>query len=96
VEECAPPEREALEGGLELLRHSDLRAALRQLQVPVLLMLGGRDRLVPRLAGRAMADLAPKAHLHEIVAAGHVPFLTHEAECARVLDDFWREHDARP
>ncbi|WP_045223452.1 pimeloyl-ACP methyl ester esterase BioH [Methyloterricola oryzae] len=93
VEECAPPEPDALRVGLNLLRGTDLRATLAQLRVPLLLLIGGRDRLVPRTAGRSMAEMAPRAQIHEIAMAGHVPFLTHEAECVRVLEDFWGRHE---
>lgn len=93
VEECEPPAPAALRAGLEILRSADLRDALADLRTPLLLVMGGRDRLVPLLSGRAMADLAPVADLHEIPLAGHVPFLTHPEECARVLEEFWCRHE---
>ena len=93
VGECRPPEENALRAGLAILATADLRRALSTLRPPLLLLLGGRDRLVPAAAGRAMQALARSAELHVLDRAAHVPFLTHAGDCASLVLDFWRRHD---
>lgn len=93
VAECAPPDREALRATLAILNCVDLRGALPNLRVPLLLIMGRRDRLAPAAAGPAMRALAPSAELHILEGAAHVPFLTHPEECASLIMNFWRRHD---
>ena len=92
VAECQPPDREALRATLAILNSVDLRGALPKLQIPLLLIMGCRDRLAPAAAGPAMQALAPSAELHVLEGAAHVPFLTHPAECASLITNFWRRH----
>jgi len=94
VAECEPPDELALRAGLVILNATDLRAALPGLQPPLLILQGGRDRLAPVGAGAAMQALAGSAELHILDAAAHVPFVTQAGECAAVIMDFWRRHDA--
>lgn len=93
VEECEEPDADALKAGLAILQTADLRSVLAALRLPLLLLMGARDRLVPHPAGHAMADLASNAELCELEAAGHVPFLTHPEACAHALHDFWCRHE---
>lgn len=95
VAECDEPDAAALRAGLEILRSIDLRATLSSLGVPLLLLLGGRDRLAPPAAGEAMQALATGAELRVLPGAAHTPFLSHPDECFDVLVDFWRRHDVR-
>ncbi len=92
VAECEEPDQAALQAGLEILRSEDLRAELSALDIPLLILLGGRDRLAPPAAGKAMLALAPSAELRVLEAAAHTPFLSHPEECFDVLADFWRRH----
>jgi pimeloyl-[acyl-carrier protein] methyl ester esterase len=94
VAECREPEEAALRAGLEILRTADLRAELPGLRVPLLILLGARDRLAPPAAGEAMRRLARGAELHVLAGAAHTPFLSHPDECLALLTDFWRHHDA--
>lgn len=93
VAECPEPDHEALRAGLAILRTADLRPQLARLRVPLLMLLGGRDRLVPPTAGADMLKLAPIAELHVLEGAAHVPFLTHEPQSVSRLVEFWRRHD---
>jgi pimeloyl-[acyl-carrier protein] methyl ester esterase len=87
--QCAEPDRRALMAGLIILRDTDLLDALPCLGVPLLVMLGGRDRLVPSAAGSAMVALADHAEYCLIEGAGHIPFITHADLCRERLQDFW-------
>lgn len=93
VAECDPPDGAALHSGLNLLRQADLREVLRRSIVPSLIILGARDRLVPKSAGASMQALNPRSELHVIDGAAHLPFLTHPAETASFITDFVARHD---
>jgi len=95
VAECGPPDRAALRGGLNVLRQADLRDALRRSVIPGLIILGARDRLVPKAAGTFMQTLNPRCELHVIDGAAHLPFLTHSVEVASLISDFVARHDGR-
>lgn len=91
--ECGPPDRAALRGGLELLRRVDLRNAWRRLSMPGLIVLGARDRLVPKAAGASMQALNPRSEAYVIGGAAHLPFLTHPGETASLITNFIARHD---
>lgn len=95
VDECETPDEDALRAGLDILHHADLREALPALRIPLLLLMGGRDRLAPAAAGPAMQALAGEAELHVLDTAAHVPFLTHPEAMVSILTDFWERHAAR-
>lgn len=67
----------ALTVGLEQLMALDLRAALRQLQMPVHMILGGQDALVPAALADSCKQLNPQLVTMVINDAGHMPFLSH-------------------
>ena len=92
VAECDEPEKTALQSGLDILRRDDLRALLPGLRVPLLLLLGSKDRLAPPAAGKAMQALSRGAELQVLEGASHTPFLSHPCECANLLTDFWRRN----
>ena len=54
-----------------LLADLDLAAAAPRVDVPVLLVYGTRDRLVPLAQGRMLAERLPAAELVEVVGATH-------------------------
>jgi len=62
---------------------------LRRLSVPVLMIWGDRDPVVPIEAARAAAQLIPDARL-EVLPAGHVPQLGHPERVAQLLSEFAR------
>ncbi|HJS21943.1 MAG TPA: pimeloyl-ACP methyl ester esterase BioH [Steroidobacteraceae bacterium] len=74
----------ALRMGLKILRDSDLRAELRLVRSPTLVIAGERDALVPAPAAAALAAGLPQARAHLIERAAHAPFLSH-------LDEFCSE-----
>jgi pimeloyl-[acyl-carrier protein] methyl ester esterase len=91
VLECDAPDNETLQGGLEILKHADLRPALSDITVPVSVILGTRDTLVPVSAGQNMQELAPEITLNIIDKAGHVPFLSHSQEVLTMISRFMDE-----
>jgi pimeloyl-[acyl-carrier protein] methyl ester esterase len=85
VMECNAPDKETLQGGLQILKHTDLRQALSDITVPVSVILGAKDTLVPVSAGQNMQALAPAIMLNIIDRAGHVPFLSHPEEVLAII-----------
>jgi pimeloyl-[acyl-carrier protein] methyl ester esterase len=85
------PSAHVLADGLDLLKNTDLRAAMPALQAPSLWLAGRRDRLVDARAMRDSAALAAgPSQAHVIEHAGHAPFLTHADDVAAHLTDFLR------
>jgi pimeloyl-[acyl-carrier protein] methyl ester esterase len=95
LNECEPPEVNALRGGLNVLQQADLRNVLRYAAVPSLAVLGAHDRLVPREVAPALRELVPGMGAHVLDGAAHLPFATHPEEAASVVLDFIRRHDGR-
>ncbi|WP_262966102.1 pimeloyl-ACP methyl ester esterase BioH [Methylobacter psychrophilus] len=93
VMECNAPDKETLQGGLQILKHADLRQALSDITVPVSVILGGRDTLVPISVGQNMQALAPKIAINIIDRAGHVPFLSHSEEVLTIISCFLDRHN---
>ncbi|MEZ5542261.1 MAG: pimeloyl-ACP methyl ester esterase BioH [Pseudomonadota bacterium] len=82
------PRPEGLRAGLAVLRGTDLRSAARHLHCRSLLVMGGRDTLVPPVAGQATAALLPGARLITIDTAGHAPFIAAPETVADALRAF--------
>ena len=87
LQSLPPPQTAALQAGLSLLAGADIRAQLPQLSMPVLIIHGRHDRIVPPAAAEAMARALPNARLFIIDGAGHAPFISHpELFSSAVLD----------
>ncbi len=82
------PHPGALKQGLHLLRETDLRQQLPQLQCPTLWLLGGRDTLTPASVADDIYQLLPTAEIELLPGAGHAPFLSHRAESMAALKNF--------
>lgn len=86
------PDPLALQGGLEILRHADLRDGLASIAVPALVISGEHDRITPSAAGRELAVRLPTARLVEVPKAGHAPFLSHPDVVLEAVTDFLSFH----
>jgi pimeloyl-[acyl-carrier protein] methyl ester esterase len=82
------PELGALRGGLDILRDTDLRASLPQLQQPVLVVAGERDMLTPLAASHYMTQHLPDARLIRVAGAAHAPFLSHPKKVKEQMVSF--------
>ena len=91
VFECDAPDKHTLQGGLDILKQADLSPVLSGLGVPVSVILGGLDTLVPVAVGQKMQQLLPSLELNVIERAGHVPFLSHSLETAAIISRFMDE-----
>ena len=82
------PQAASLAVGLEILRAADLRAAVSQLALPVLLLAGDNDRLTPPAAGAWLAGVVGAARLLRLPRAAHAPFISNTQEFLEVLQNF--------
>ena len=82
------PDGRALELGLDLLLHTDLRSELSQLQCPSLWLFGRRDRLVPVAVADDIQRLLPQAEIEIFQHAAHLPMLSDQARCLELLQGF--------
>jgi pimeloyl-[acyl-carrier protein] methyl ester esterase len=71
-----PPNPGALARGLDLLREADLSQRLDALDLPIVLIGGRRDRLIPWAALEATVAALSNGRLVAVPGAAHAPFLT--------------------
>jgi pimeloyl-ACP methyl ester carboxylesterase len=69
---------------------ADLRSLLPTIRVPILLISGDRDRLVPRSCSEALAAGLPNARQVEFPGCGHYPQYTQPALMAEAIATFLR------
>jgi len=84
--ESPPAAEAALRAGLAVLRDTDLSASLHGLGLPVHVLLGDRDRIVPPCVAEIYRQVLPHAEIHIQAGAGHAPFLHAPGLLGRWLD----------
>lgn len=85
------PAPDALQGGLNILRDTDLRDQLANIIHGALVVAGEHDTLVPLAAAKNLAVMLKSAHLQIIPGAGHAPFLSHPQEFLQAVHEFLHE-----
>ena len=80
-----PAHPEALRAGLDCLAQFDGRTLLADLPMPVSVLLGERDNLVPAELAAALKTLKPAVDCQVLNGAGHAPMISHPAETAAML-----------
>ncbi|WP_428944835.1 pimeloyl-ACP methyl ester esterase BioH [Pantoea sp. FN060301] len=81
------PDVEVLNGGLEILRTTDLREEMLALTVPLLRIYGALDGLVPRRIVPLLDQAWPGSQAVIIDKAAHAPFISHpEIFCQQLID----------
>jgi len=88
VSEYPAPDQKTIQEGLAILKHTDLRVDFAELNLPVSVILGQLDTLVPAVSGEKMQALLPEVDLHLIARAGHVPFLSHQEAVVQAVRAF--------
>lgn len=78
----------ALEKGLEILLHSDLRSAVSTLTMPAFMIFGENDPLVPVGVEQEIRNLNDAIETQIISNAGHTPFLTNTDLIAERIYEF--------
>ncbi|MCB1927388.1 MAG: alpha/beta fold hydrolase [Rhodocyclaceae bacterium] len=90
---AAPVAPVGMAAGLQLLDDTDLRAALPSLDLPVRLLHGAEDALIPAGAAIAMNDALPQCRLTLLDDCGHAPLLSRPDDCAALMEGFLAEPD---
>lgn len=85
------PDKSALLAGLNHLADTDLSGRLGEIDAPVLLLGGARDKLVPWAALETMNRALPDSRLVRVPGAAHAPFLTNPGIVAGALRSFVAE-----
>ncbi|MEY2341886.1 alpha/beta fold hydrolase [Acidithiobacillus sp. IBUN Pt1247-S3] len=84
VDDWPLPDTACLLAGLQFLQDIDLRPALHALDIPVLLLQGEGDRIVPSAAAEYLRRALPTSVLR-VLHCGHAPFLSQPVACAQAL-----------
>ncbi|WP_411728044.1 pimeloyl-ACP methyl ester esterase BioH [Methyloglobulus sp.] len=88
VFESPAPDPQTLQEGLNILKQADLTAEFASLKIPVAVILGELDTLVPIAVAGKMQGLLPGIDLTVIERAGHVPFLSHQQAVVKAVCHF--------
>lgn len=70
---------------LEQLEWFDVSDRLWRIEVPTLVLAGSKDAIVTPLRQKLLAQAIPGARLEILDGAGHIGFLTHRTEVARLV-----------
>jgi 3-oxoadipate enol-lactonase len=79
-------------GTCAAIRDADLRAELRSVEQPVLVLFGAADVSTPPSLGRELADALPDARFEVIDDAGHLPCVEQPNALATRIKEFLQEH----
>ncbi|MEX1201152.1 MAG: pimeloyl-ACP methyl ester esterase BioH [Methylophaga sp.] len=75
----------ALREGLNCLERFDGRQMLADLAMPVNVLLGERDNLIPAELAAELKILKPDINCQVVQGAGHAPFISHPAQSAALI-----------
>ena len=81
-------EHDGLRAASELLHVADTRGIARHLAMPVLVITGERDRIIPPARSTEMAGLIPGCQRAELLEVGHAAYLEDPAAYNATLNDF--------
>ncbi len=82
------PDPEAMQFGLDLLLNLDARNELKQVDVPVMEILGQRDTLVPAGLADQLPLINPSIRVECVARSAHAPFLSHSDLFADLIREF--------
>lgn len=85
LEKAGAPDIEALKFGLDLLKQSDLRSVLADLDMPIKMIFGQRDTLVPNGVAKEICHINRNIEVESLATAAHAPFLSHTAQFLTML-----------
>lgn len=84
----AEPDPMALEKGLRILQHSDLRGHIGAIRQPVLIMHGDNDVITHPAAADWMHRQLPQSQYVKFEHCGHAPFLSYPEQFVAHLNEF--------
>lgn len=81
------PAQRALQGGLRILAHADVREELQGVTCPTLHILGANDPLIPASLGDKLTELQPTAQVACLPGRSHALFVSEPDPIARLIKD---------
>ena len=81
-----PYDHDALKAGLDLLKNTDMREAMKKCQCPVSFIAGENDRLASAKSLEAASRLVPNGRYECVKTAAHAPMLSSPAQLAQTLE----------
>jgi len=84
----AEPDPDALQKGLKILQHSDLRNRIVNIQQPVLIVHGENDVITHPAAADWMHQQLPQSQCVKFAHCGHAPFLSYPEQFVAYLNEF--------
>lgn len=75
----------------EALRDADLRAVVKDIHAPTLVLCGDEDMATPPALGQELAAALPNAHFQLIYQAGHLPSIEQPQAVAVAMKQFFKE-----
>ncbi|MFV2032826.1 MAG: pimeloyl-ACP methyl ester esterase BioH [Gammaproteobacteria bacterium] len=85
IQNTGEPDVQALHFGLDLLKHLDARPILANCDIPIQMILGRRDALVPASLAKEIGKVNGRIQVESITTAAHAPFLSHTAQIASMI-----------
>lgn len=80
------PEPEMARAALNVLESADLRSYLKDIRLPIMVMHGALDQIIPDAAGQYLADQLSDAQFSCLSGVGHAPFFS----CPELCVEQWR------
>ncbi len=77
IQSRGPASTQALESGLEVLKQTDLRQALKLINRPLHWVLGAKDSLVPAALAQELTQQYQQENVVLLEHASHAPFMSH-------------------
>ncbi len=91
--EIEAKQRELVERLIGPPRDADLEAAMRELQVPTLVLFGTEDRLTPPELGRHYREILPNCQFVIVYDAAHAIYDDRPEAFAAIVADFLKHHE---
>jgi len=92
MQACAMPTDHVLMGGLVILQTVDQRKFLQSIKIPMQIIQGDQDSLVPELVAEQCVQLHASIDIQIIKGAGHVPFMSHEQSVVALVQAFVKRY----
>jgi pimeloyl-[acyl-carrier protein] methyl ester esterase len=86
------PDQGSLQAGLKILVEADLRPELSRITMPILVILGEKDILIPYVIAEKLTKLNPNLATYSVDTAGHMPFLSHQNDIVKRINQFIEIH----
>jgi pimeloyl-[acyl-carrier protein] methyl ester esterase len=77
--------------GLKYLLKTDLRDKISQLKMPILVIHGKDDQIIPYFCGQYLTSFIPNSHLVPIKKAGHGLLISHPKDISNSIKNFLYE-----